>query len=440
MFSRPLVTRIAGVGTVAVLLVALSACSSSGSGGGSGDGSGASITFAVDNSPASLASGKALVTAFEKANPKITVKLSTRPAGTDGDNLIKTRLSTGDMDDVFLYNSGSLLQALHPDSTLVDLKGQSWTGSLTKQFTTVVSTDKGLYGAPWGTSFGGAVMYNKTVYSKLGLNVPTSWSEFVANSEKIKAAGIAPVIQTFGDTWTSQLFVLGDFANVLAQQPDWATKYTANKEKYTSAPAIDSFKHQAEVFSKGLTNKDFASATNVAGLKMLAEGTGAQYPMLTSTIATIQQNYPGKVKDIGVFAIPADSASNTQLTIWEPNALYIPKSTTGNKLAAAEKFVAFANSKDGCAVQNAELTPAGPYATTDCTLPSTVPPLIGDLQKYIDDKKVAPALEFLSPIKGPNLEKITVQVGSGISSASAGAKLYDQDVKQQAQQLGIPGW
>ena len=43
------------------------------------------------------------------------------------------------------------------------------------------------------------------------------------------------------------------------------------------------------------------------------------------------------------------------------------------------------------------------------------------------------ALEFLSPIKGPNLEKILVQVGSGITSAQVGAELYDQDVKQQAQ-------
>lgn len=437
MFSRSLASRLVGLGGAAVLVVGLSACSAGGSSGSSGA---ASITFAVDNSPASLASGKALITAFEKENPKISVKLDTRPAGTDGDNLIKTRLSTGDMDDVFLYNSGSLLQALHPDSTLADLKDQSWTKTLTKEFTTVVSTDKGLYGAPWGTSFGGAVMYNKTVYAKLGLTVPTSWSQFISNSEKIKAAGIAPVIQTFGDTWTSQLFVLGDFANVLAQQPDWATKYTKNEEKYTSSPAIDSFQHQAEVFKLGLTNKDFASATNVAGLKMLAEGTGAQYPMLTSTIATVQQNNPDKVKDIGVFALPADNASDTRLTLWEPNALYVPKSTTGDKLAAAKKFVAFANSKAGCAVQNAQLTPAGPYATSDCTLPTSVPPLIGDLQKYVDDKQVSPALEFLSPIKGPNLEKITVQVGSGINTASQGAKLYDQDVAQQAQQLGLPGW
>ena len=52
----------------------------------------------------------------------------------------------------------------------------------------------------------------------------------------------------------------------------------------------------------------------------------------------------------------------------------------------------------------------------------------------------ASALEFVSPIKGPNLEKILIQVGSGISTAAQGAALYDDDVKKQAQQLGLKGW
>lgn len=443
MFSRThrapaVIIKAASLGGAALLLASLTACASNG-GGGSGDGP-VTITLLTDNAPASSTWAKAVSTAFEKANPKITVKLDTRVQGSDGDNLIKTRLSTGEMADVFTYNTGSLFQALHPDNTLTPLPDASWTKDLTPEFKTTVSTSKGIYGAPLGTSFGGGVLYNKAVYKKLGLSVPTDWATFISNSEKIKAAGIAPIIQTYGDTWTSQLFVLGDFGNVTAQQPDWAEKYTKNKEKYADQPAFASFQHQQEVYDKKLTNKDFASATQAAGLKMLATGTGAQYPMLTNAIATIQQNNPDQVKDIGVFALPVDNATDTKLTLWEPGAAYIPKTTTGDKLAAAKKLVTFLNSKEGCEIQNTTMTPSGPYATSACTLPSTVAPVIGELQKYVDDKQVALALEFLSPIKGPNLEKIAIQVGSGISSAKQGAALYDADVKAQAQQLGEPGW
>jgi raffinose/stachyose/melibiose transport system substrate-binding protein len=66
---------------------------------------------------------------------------------------------------------------------------------------------------------------------------------------------------------------------------------------------------------------------------------------------------------------------------------------------------------------------------------------VSDIQKYFDaGNQTAPALEFMSPIKGPALSEITVEVSSGIKTAVEGAKAYDEDVKKQAEQLGLPGW
>lgn len=84
---------------------------------------------------------------------------------------------------------------------------------------------------------------------------------------------------------------------------------------------------------------------------------------------------------------------------------------------------------------------AGPYVVKGCTLPETVLPAVAEMVQYFDDPaRNSPALEFLSPIKGPSLEQITVEVGSGIRAAADGAALYDEDVRKQAQQLGLPGW
>lgn len=438
MFSSRTATRIAAtLGGVALLGAALAGCSTS---GGSGGATTISL-LAPGNDPISTKLSNDLATAFHKANPDITVKVETRPGGTDGDNLVKTRLSTGDMNDVFMYNSGSLFQALHPDTTLQPLTDESWAKDLTSDFKKAVSTSKGLYGAPWGSTFDGGIMYNKKVYDKLGLKVPKTWSEFISNSEKIKAAGIAPVIVSYGDTWTSQLFVLADFANVSAKDPNWAADYTANKSsaKYSKQPALEGFTHTQEVFDKKLMNKDFASLTNVNALKMLATGQGAQYPMITTVIGNVVQSNPDQVNDIGYFAMPNDSG-DPHATVWEAGGAYIPKTTTGDKLTAAKKFVAFINSSKGCDIQNSASQPAGPFAISTCKVPDNAPALVKDEVAYQDAKKTGLALEFISPIKGPNLEKILIQVGSGISSASQGAALYDQDVKAQAQQLGIKGW
>ena len=83
----------------------------------------------------------------------------------------------------------------------------------------------------------------------------------------------------------------------------------------------------------------------------------------------------------------------------------------------------------------------GPYLVEGCDLPADVPTAVTDMLPYFETEgATAPALEFLSPVKGPALEQITVEVGSGIRPAAEGAALYDQDVEKQAKQLGLPGW
>ena len=110
------------------------------------------------------------------------------------------------------------------------------------------------------------------------------------------------------------------------------------------------------------------------------------------------------------------------------------------KLDAAKKFQAFYASPEGCDAISEATAPTGPYAVKTCKLPADVPQAVKDMQPYFDNGANSPALEFLSPVKGPALEQITVEVGSGIRQAADGAALYDQDVKKQAQQLGLEGW
>lgn len=400
------------------------------------------ITFLVDNAPSTVAWAEQLKKDFEAQNPDIAIEIDTRPGGSDGDNIVKTRLATDDMDDVFLYNSGSLFQQINPQQNLVDLTDEPWQADILSSFKQVVTAPDGtIRGAPIGAAMGGGVLYNRPIYEELGLSVPKTWDEFMTNNEKIKAAGKVPVIQSFGATWTSQLFVLGDYFNVQAVVPDFATEYTAGKDKYATTPAArKGFEHGAAVHDAGYLNPDFAAATFEEGVSKVAMGEGAHYPMLTFAVSTIQQLAPEHIDDVGFFALPGDDASKNGLTVWMPAGLYIPKSNTDH-LDAAKKFVAFVASTAGCDSLNEAGGGTGPYMIKGCTLPADVPPAVADLLPYFQQEgTTAPALEFLSPVKGPSLEQITVEVGSGIVSPEEGAALYDEDVKKQAQQLGLPGW
>jgi raffinose/stachyose/melibiose transport system substrate-binding protein len=170
----------------------------------------------MGNVEANVAAVEGLIAAFEAENPDITIDLdASGPGGSEGDNLVKTKLATGEMADLFWYNTGSLLQALNPDETLLNVQDEPWVADLHETFLQTVSTDGGVYGAPGGTAMGGGVFYYVPIYEELGLEVPTTWDEFMANNEALKEAGHDAVIQSYGDTWTSQLFVLADFSTFM---------------------------------------------------------------------------------------------------------------------------------------------------------------------------------------------------------------------------------
>jgi raffinose/stachyose/melibiose transport system substrate-binding protein len=383
---------------------------------------------------------QALTDAYTALHPNVTFDIEVAAGGgAEADNLVKTRLATGEMNDIFYYNSGALLQALHPSDTLVDISKEAFMANVVESFTPAVSQNGGVFGVPVGFGGGGGILYNKKVYEQLGLNVPKTWAEFEANNEKIKAAGIAPVLQTFGDTWTAQLFMLGDMYNVAQASPSFADDYTNNKAKYaTTAAALAGFQHLQEGFEKGWYQQDFATTKFDQGLELLANAKVAHYAMGTFAMPAIAANYPDKVNDIGYFGMPGTDAAKNGSTIWMPLAFYSPK--TSKNTAAVMDFFAFVASTAGTDAITAKVLPSGPYLIKGAKLPDTVPAFVKDLSGYIESGNGYPALEFLSPIKGPNLEQICVAVGSGQMSAEEGAKAYDEDVKKQAQQLGLPGW
>src|SRR5688572_11546383 len=370
------------------------------------------LTYLVDDSEANQASAKALADAYMALHPNVTIIIESRPGGTEGDNIVKTRLATGDMTDIFWYNSGSLLQALNPSETLVDLSNEPFIANIVESFLPTVSQNGQIFGVPSQTAMGGGILYNKRIYEELGLSVPTTWEEFAANNEAIKAAGIAPVIATFGDTWTSQLFVLADYYNVEQAHPTFAADYTGNKAKYATTPeAMAGFTYLKEGFDKGWWQQDYATTTFEQGLNLIANGEGAHYPMLTFALSTIATNSPDQVNDIGFFAQPGSDSAKNGATIWMPAATYIPKTTSN--LEVAKDFLSFIASTTGVDALNEAIAPTGPYVIKDATLPDSVLPAVKDVAAYIDAGKSAPALEFLSPVKCPTLEQLCVAVGTG---------------------------
>ncbi len=381
----------------------------------------------------------AVIAAFEAKYPSIDIELEFRPGSAEGENLVKTRIAANDMPDLLSYNSGSLFQVLNLEKNFVDLSKEPLADRLLDSFKTTVSAGKGFYAIPIQAIPAGGIIYNKRIYAELGLKIPMTWKEFIANCEKAKTAGKIAVIASYKDDWTAQLLSLADFYNLYTASPGFAADYTANKAKFATTPAaLRGFEKIQEVFTKGYINKEPMSTTYDMAQAMLAKGEGVHYPMATWVLTSINANFPDKINDIGFFAVPGDSADKNGATLWMPNNISIPK--TSKNIVSAKKFLEFFVSPEGMAAYMSISAPDGAFAVKGVKLPDSVFPAVKDVLKYVDANKTAPALEFLSPVKGPNLPQICVQAGLALKTPLECAAEYDRDVEKQAKQLMLPGW
>ncbi|WP_130860625.1 ABC transporter substrate-binding protein [Gracilibacillus phocaeensis] len=395
------------------------------------------LTMLVSETVSSEPGFAAVVEAIEE-DLNIKTKIEVRPGGPEGENVVKTRLATGEMTDLTLFNSGSLLMSLNPSEYFVDIKDEPFMDRVMDSFKEVTMANDQQFAVPGKSSQVGAWLYNKKVYEELGLEIPQTWDELMDNNKKIKESGKTAVITTYGESWTSQLPILADFYNVQAEVPDFAENYTAGKAKFTNTPeALRGFERIQSLYEGGFMNDDYSVATYDQGMQMLAEGTGAHYPMLTQVLPIIEENHGELVNDIGVFPQPSDSPEVNGLTTWMPDAIMINKES--EHIEVAKQWLEYYISDEGIEAYESESKSIGPYVLEGVELPEDAFPAVEQMQEYFDEGNIAPALEFVSPIKGPNLPQICTSVGSGTMGSQEAAEMYDDDVEKQAKQLDL-GW
>ena len=195
---------VAGAAVGLAVAGALAACSSStsssapasGASAASGSSAPASSGAAALQTPTTLTwwawapQDKQLVTAFEKLYPKVKIDLVNAGTGTAEytklQNAIKAGSGVPDVAQIEYY----ALPQFALGGSLANLSSDGL-GSDQSQFSTGVwdSVNSGgeLVGLPQDTG-PMALFYNKTVFDKYKLAVPTTWAQYVADAKKLHAA------------------------------------------------------------------------------------------------------------------------------------------------------------------------------------------------------------------------------------------------------------
>lgn len=433
---------------MAVLLAAALAGSLAGCGNGSGsqEGGGSneesreeketepvSISMLIAASDGSADGVKAVV---EKAEEKLGIEVEVEEVGTDADNLVKTRLASGDMADLVTYNAGSLLKALNPSEYFLDLSEYDLVNDLDDTYKGAVTVDGAVYGIPTSSSSAMAVLYNKDKYEEYDLEVPKTWDQLMENCKTLKDAGETAMIGSFADIWTTQFPFLGDYYNVVASDPEFTQEFEAGNAKYAETKsATASFQKCRDLVD--YYNEDYLATTYNDASDKLANGEGCQWFISSTAVGNIAQLYDKETADkIGIFGVPGDDENNCGITVSEPVSFYVNKEA--ENVDAIIDFLEFYISQEGIDAYTEIQMVTGPMCVKDRTIADEYQlEVVKELQKYFDDGKVHVAQEFETAVKGANCASICQEVGSGQTTAEEAAQKYDEDCYKQAVQLGL---
>jgi raffinose/stachyose/melibiose transport system substrate-binding protein len=227
-----------------------------------------------------------------------------------------------------------------------------------------------------------AVLYNREIFAQQGLEVPTTWTEFVAVCEALKAAGITPLYSTYKDPWTVSQglfdYSVGGtvdlesfFSQLKEQGPDVGPGSPVSFEKDFAAPVEQMLQIAA------YSNPDAASRAYGDGNLAFSNGEAAMYFQGPWALSEIAKTAPDL--SIGAFPLPmTDDPAERRVRVNVDLALWIPEAST--KKEAAREFLAFLMQPEIIDAYNADNNAFG--VTTDA--PAVTQPTLVELQEFYD--------------------------------------------------------
>ncbi len=283
-----------------------------------------------------------LAAEFMKQNPDIKVTVNT-VAHEQFKTQLVNYLTSKNAPDVLTWFAGYRMQQYAVKNLLEPVDGIFPGGSMEKEFP---SAFKG------ACSYGGkvyfvpqswywwAVYYNKDVFKKYGIKVPTNWDQFLAVCESLKKNGVAPISIGAKDTWTAGGWF--DYMDVAVNGGDFHQKLTAGTVSYTDPKVLNTFGYIANLAKKGYIIPSATSYSWQEAANLLFDGKAGMYLMgqFIKDVAPAD-----KKESIDFFTFPI-VGGNVKYGVDTPlDGFMMPKNAPHKD--AAKKFLAFIASRQG---------------------------------------------------------------------------------------------
>jgi raffinose/stachyose/melibiose transport system substrate-binding protein len=322
---------------------------------------------------------------IDEWNKKNGDRIHVTGASVDGETY-KTKqtieISSSEPPDIFYSWEGGRAGEIVKGGFAADLtdyyKKYGWDKSLNTASVSLAKFDGKPFFVP--TELGASVVwYRKDLHDKLGLTVPTTWDEMMANAAKAKAAGIAPFMLSNQKKWPAQFMWSAMMVNKYGL--DAYQGLIDNKIPWTDPRAVDITAMMKKLGDDGMFIENFNSIDFAPAQVPWAQGKALYWYKGSFILGSFRGDKAQCCAEpIDWFPFPTMSDKKPVMSIYDEDTVMI-HAASKNKDAAAE-FVNWMVSPEASAKK---LEIDKPYASNASTDLSHLSPMEQRLGKAMSD-------------------------------------------------------
>ncbi|MFC2280441.1 MAG: extracellular solute-binding protein [Treponema socranskii subsp. buccale] len=295
---------------------------------------------------------------FKAANPDIEVDEQKIPRDQYQTKL-KTLAAAGELPDGFLIWPNSMTREFSSAGLLADINdllesNKEWRDSLLPRALEEFTFNGKTYSAGLGVSLTSELFYNKALFNKYNVKVPTTWEELKTAVEVFKKNGIIPMTLGNKAKWPAQSEIFSVVANRWTGS-EWLNNVLAGKNaKFTDSQFISALDTMKQLADMGAFNKDYNSIDDVQMRNYFYRSEAAMMIQGSWVLPDIIKNTPADFKaNIGITVFPSfrgGKGDPSVMTGVSSTGIAINKKTTLAQKAALKKLIVFLTNADAQAM------------------------------------------------------------------------------------------
>jgi raffinose/stachyose/melibiose transport system substrate-binding protein len=175
------------------------------------------------------------VSSFEKSHPGDTITID-YIENQSYKQKIQLAMGAGNPPAIFWTWGGGPLHQFVQAGDVASLGSPSWASDFLPSSLGAVTFNGQLYGVPIEGTQPVYFFYNKSIFSKLGLTFPTTWSGLLSTVSTLKSHGYTPISLANGDQWPGLMYL--EYLTDRIGGPTVAQDIVLGKPNAWSNPAI----------------------------------------------------------------------------------------------------------------------------------------------------------------------------------------------------------